>query len=119
MLAGWAIVALLVVTSITLAVVAATGVGIAGSESTNLDLVGVTIGVLVLTVAVGGLFVQRRALIWALSMLVALARFAIPRLGVFADSLVEQFVDRLNAVSLSPVQTIVCLMWGFFNWILD
>ena len=118
-LAAWAIVALLVVTSVTLAVVAAAGVGIAGSESSNFDLVGVTIGVLVLTVAVGALFVQKRALIWALSVLVALTSFLIPRLGVRAGSIVEQFVDRLMAVSLSPVQTIVCLMWGLFNWVLD
>ncbi len=80
-LAAWAIVALLVVTSVTLAVVAATGVGIAGSESSNLDLVGVTIGVLVLTVAVGALFVQRRALVWALSKLVDLVRLVFPRSG--------------------------------------
>lgn len=118
-LAAWAIVALLVVTSITLAVVAATGVGIAGSQSSNLDLVGVTIAVLVLTVAVGGLFVQRRALVWALSVLVALVRLVIPRLGARADAIVEKFVDRLMAVSLSPVQTIVCLLWGLFNWVLD
>jgi hypothetical protein len=118
-LAAWAIVALLVVTSITLAVVAATGVGIAGSESSNLDLVGVTIGVLVLTLFVGALFVQRRALIWALAMLVALVRLVIPRLGTKSDALVQQFVDRLMAVSLTPVQMLVCLMWGLSNWVFD
>ncbi len=118
-LAAWAIVALLVVTSVTLAIVAATGVGIAGSESSNLDLVGVTTGVLVLTVAVGALFVQRRALVWALSKLVDLVRLVFPRWGAKADAIVKQFVHRLNAVSQTPLQIVVCMLWGLFNWILD
>ncbi|MGO9343295.1 MAG: lysylphosphatidylglycerol synthase transmembrane domain-containing protein [Acidimicrobiales bacterium] len=118
-LAAWAIVALLVVTSVTLAVVAATGVGIAGSESSNLDLVGVTIGVLVLTLAVGALFVQRRALVWALSRSVALVRRVFPRWGARADAIVKQFVHRLNSVSQTPLQMVVCMTWGLVNWMLD
>jgi len=118
-LAAWAIVALLVVTSVTLAVVAATGVGIAGSESSNNDLVGVTIGVLVVTLVVGALFVQRRALVWALSMMVALVLLVLPRTGARADAIVKQFVDRLNAVSLSPVRMVICMLWAFVNWVLD
>lgn len=118
-LAGWAIVALLVVTSITLAVVASTGVAIAGSESSNLDLVGVTIGVLVLTLAVGALFVQRAALIWFLTLLIAFIRVIVPRLGDRSAALVDQFVGRLTAVRLSPVQMLMTLLWGLLNWALD
>ncbi len=118
-LAAWAIVALLVVTSVTLAVVAATGVGIAGSQSSNLDLVGVTIGVLVLTLAVGALFVQRRALIWTLSKLVGLVSGIHPSFGARADAIVQHFVERLMAVSQSPLQMVVCLFWGMVNWVLD
>jgi putative heme transporter len=118
-LAAWAIVALLVVTSVTLAIVAAAGIGVAGSESSNLDLVGVTVGVLVLTLAVGALFVQRRALVWTLSKLVALTFLVLPRVGARADAIVKHFVNRLQAVSFSPLQMVVCMMWGLFNWVLD
>ena len=118
-LAGWVIVALLVVTSVTLAVVAATGVAIAGSESSNLDLVGVTIGVLVLTLVVGALFVQRAALIWILTMLIALTRLVNARVGDRSEVLVDRFVGRLTAVRLSPVQMLMALTWGLLNWALD
>ena len=109
------IVALLVVTSVTLAVVAATGVAIAGSESSNLDLVGVTIGVLVLTLVVGALFVQRAALIWILTMLIALTRLVNARVGDRSEVLVDRFVGRLTAVRLSPVQMLMALTWGLLN----
>jgi hypothetical protein len=118
-LSAWAVVALFVATSVTLAIIAATGVSIAGSESSNYDLVGVTIGVLVLTLAAGALFVQRLALIWTLTMLVRLVTLVFPRIGARAGHLVDRFVRRLMAVSLSPLQTVVCLLWGLFNWVLD
>jgi len=118
-LAGWAIVALLVVTSVTLAIVASTGVAIAGSESSNQDLVGVTIGVLVLTLVVGALFVQRAALIWIFSMLVALTRLVNTRIGERSEVVVNRFVDRLTAVRLSPAQMLMALTWGLLNWALD
>lgn len=118
-LAAWAIVALLVVTSVTLAIVAATGVAIAGSESSNLDLVGATIGILVVTLAVGALFVQRRALIWMIAKLILSVRLIVPRLGDWAEKIANQFVTRLTAVKLSPVHMFMALAWGLLNWVLD
>jgi putative heme transporter len=118
-LSAWAIAALLVVTSVTLAVVAAAGVAVAGSESSNLDLVGVTVGVLVLTLVVGALFVQRRALIWMISKLIMLVRLIRPHLGDRAEALSNRFVSRLTAVRMSPAQVLMALMWGMLNWVLD
>ena len=118
-LAAWAIVALLVVTSVTLAIVASTGVAIAGSQSSNLDLVGVTVGVLVLTLVVGALFVQRRALIWMIAKLILSVRLIIPRLGNRAESLANRFVSRLTAVKLTPLQMVMAVLWGLLNWVLD
>ncbi|HZU80391.1 MAG TPA: hypothetical protein VE991_10790, partial [Acidimicrobiales bacterium] len=46
-LAGWTIAAVFVAASVSLAVVAAGGLAIAGAEGAGLDLVGVTVGVLV------------------------------------------------------------------------
>jgi uncharacterized protein (TIRG00374 family) len=118
-LAAWAIVALLVVTSVTLAIIAAAGVAVAGSESSNLDLVGVTIGVLVLTLAIGALFVQRRALIWILAKLILSVRLVIPHRGDWAEALTDRFVTRLTAVQLSPGQMFMAFSWGMLNWVLD
>ena len=46
-LAGWTLAAVFVAASVTLALVAAVGVTVAGAEGAGLDLVGVTVGVLV------------------------------------------------------------------------
>ena len=56
--------------SVTLALVAAAGVAIAGAEGAGLDLVGVTVGVLLAALALGALFVQRRALVWVVTAII-------------------------------------------------
>jgi len=118
-LAAWALVALLVITSVTLAVLAAAGVGIAGSQSSSSDLVGVTIGVLVVTIAVAVLFVQRRALLWILGKVSLLVSKVFPRLRFKPDELMARLVLRLNAVHMSKTQILVTLVWGLANWVLD
>lgn len=118
-LAGWAILALLVVTSVTLAVLAACGVAIAGSESSNLDLVSVTIGVLFVTLVVAALFVQRRILLYLLLWSVSVLKSVSPRIAVRPEHVVKNLVLRLDAVRASPLQILMALGWGFLNWILD
>jgi hypothetical protein len=118
-LAGWAIIALLVVTSVTLAVIAAVGVGIAGSESSSLDLVGVTIGVLVLTVTAAALFVQRRALLWVFARVTRLVSTLLPRSRLKPDALLQHMIERLEAVRMPPRRIVLTLVWGMSNWILD
>jgi putative heme transporter len=104
---------------VTLAILAAAGVAIAGSESSNLDLVGVTVGVLVVTLVFGSLFVQRRALLFLLSEFVRLFRAIFPRASSKPDELVGHLLKRLDAVKATPVQVIATVTWGFMNWILD
>ncbi|MFZ0664188.1 MAG: lysylphosphatidylglycerol synthase transmembrane domain-containing protein [Acidimicrobiales bacterium] len=118
-LAGWSMVALLVVTSLTLAILAAAGVGIAGSESSSFDLVGVTIGVLFITIVVAGLFIQRRALLWMLGKISALFAKALPRSRFKPDILFERMEARLSTVRMSPGQIVVTAGWGLFNWVFD
>jgi putative heme transporter len=118
-LAGWAILALLVVTSITLAVLAACGVAVAGSQSSNLDLVGVTVAVLALTLVVGALFVQRRALLYLLALAIHIYRRILPRWSVRPEVFVDKLVKRLEAVRITAFEASSALVWGFMNWILD
>ena len=118
-LAAWALAALLVVTSVTLALVAAAGVGIAGSESSDLDLVGVTIGILALTLVVAALFVQRRALVWLLRKAVRLMVVIQPRFGGRVDAITKRALGRLTSVTPTPLQMVSSVTWGLFNWVLD
>jgi putative heme transporter len=118
-LAGWSLVALLVITSVTLAVLAAIGVGIAGSESSSNDLVAVTIGVLVVTVAVAVLFVQRRALLWILGKISDLLAKPFPRSRFRPDEVFLRMVDRLSTVKMSPGEVAITAGWGLMNWVFD
>ncbi len=73
-LAGWTLAAVFVAASVTLALVAAVGVTVAGAEGAGLDLVGVTVAVFVGAIALGAVFLQKRALVWSVSGLVRVAR---------------------------------------------
>jgi uncharacterized membrane protein YbhN (UPF0104 family) len=117
--AGWTLGALFVSASVTLAVVAAGGVAIAGAEGAGLDLIGVTVGVLVAAVALGALFVQRRALAW---MVTGIIRTSGRRLGWPRGDLgarIDNIVIRLTAVTLTATSLAAVAGWGLANWILD
>src|SRR6185312_9112120 len=61
-LAAWSLVGTFVASSLSLAVVATAGLALATGEGASLDLVPVIIGVLVITLAVGALFIYERPL---------------------------------------------------------
>ncbi|HLI74918.1 MAG TPA: YbhN family protein [Acidimicrobiales bacterium] len=118
-LAWWTLVAVFVSASVTLALVAAVGVAIAGAEGAGLDLVGVTVGVLIGALVMGAVFLQRRALVWVVSAVVRVTRRLVgwPRgeLGVHIDTV----ISRLTAVTLTVHQALSTVFWGVANWILD
>ena len=118
-LAWWTLAAVFVTASVTLTLVAAIGVAVAGAEGAGLDLVGVTVAVFVGALALGAVFLQRRALVWTVSAVVRLSRRLVgwPRgeLGVHVD----RVIVRLTAVSLTARQASSTVAWGVANWILD
>jgi putative heme transporter len=118
-LAGWTLGAVFVCASVTLAVVAAAGVAIAGAEGAGLDLFGVTAGVLVLALAMGVLFVQRRAIVWLVTAAVLASRRVVhwPRGDV--EVRIENIVARLTTVTLTGVGMVSVAGWGLANWVLD
>jgi putative heme transporter len=118
-LAGWSVVAAFVAESVTLAVVAAAGVSIAGAEGASLDLVGVTVTVLILAVAMGVVFVQKRALVWTVSAVLRLCQRLTgwPR-GELANR-IDRIILRLTVVQLSPGQMAGALRLALANWLLD
>jgi uncharacterized protein (TIRG00374 family) len=117
--AGWSLVATFVVASVTLTMVAALGVSVAGAEGASLDLVAVIVPVLLVTLGMGGVFVQKRALVWTVSAAVRLCQRLTgwPR-GELATH-VDRIIFRLTAVHLSPGQVVDALCWGSANWLLD
>ncbi len=118
-LAGWTLAATFVAASVTLALVAAVGVTVAGAAGAGLDLVGVTVAVLVGTIALGAVFLQRRALGWLVSGSVRVTRAVTgwPR-GEVASH-VDRIITRLTVVSLSVRQVFSVVGWGVANWVLD
>jgi putative heme transporter len=118
-LAGWTLVASLLAASISLALLAAVGVVVAGSAGHGFDLTGVTFAVLGATLFVGVLFVQRDAFVWVLRRIVGASRrlLHVPRgdTGVATD----RMIDRLTEVGLSPRGALEVLGWGLANWVAD
>jgi len=108
-----------VTASVSLALVAAVGVAVAGAEGAGLDLVGVTVAVLVGALAMGAVFLQRRALVWLVSAVVRTTRRLVhwPR-GEFAAQ-VDGIIARLTVVNLSVRQVVAAVGWGVANWVLD
>ncbi len=118
-LSAWTLVAVFVVASVSLALVAAVGVAVAGAEGAGLDLVGVTVGVLVGALALGAVFLQRRALVWLVTASVRVMHRLGRRPPVGLEAQVDRIVSRLTAVTLSARQVASSVGWGVANWILD
>jgi len=118
-LAGWTLAALFVAASVSLALVAAVGVTIAGAEGAGLDLVGVTAGVLVGAIALGAVFLQRRALVWLVSGSVRVTRRVVRWPGGELAVHVDGIIARLTVVALGARQVASVVGWGVANWVLD
>ena len=118
-LAGWTLAAVFVVASVSLALFASVGVAVAGAEGAGLDLVGVTVAVLVGALAMGAVFLQRRALAWFVGAVIRVLRKVVhwPRGELGAQ--VDDVVRRLTVVTLGVRQVVSLVWWGIANWLLD
>lgn len=118
-IAGWALVGTMVAAVVSLSLVAALGLALAASEGASLDLIPVVIGVLVIAIAAGALFVYERPLGWVVSGSVRLFHRTTgrPRGDVTAN--VARVVERLTVVRLGWRQASAVTGWGVANWLLD
>jgi hypothetical protein len=118
-LAVWALIGTVVVGVITLAVVAAGGLALATGYGASLDLVPVTVGVLLVSVAVGALFLyqrpQRAVAMWAVR---ASRRLTGRPLGD-AEARVARFLVQVTAFRPSKRVVASVLGWGVGNWVFD
>jgi len=117
--AAWTLVAVFVAASVSLALVAAAGLAVAGAESKGLDLVWVTIGVLVTALAVGALFLQRRAMTWVVEAALRACRRLLHWPDGDVGARVDLIVTKLTAVTLSGRQAASVTGWAVANWVLD
>lgn len=117
--AGWSVVATVVVASVALTLVAAIGALVAGAEGASADVVGVIVAVFLITLAMGAVFVYEPALVWVISTTVHLCERLTgwPR-GELAVH-IDRIILRLTVVRLSPGQVADVLGWGWANWMLD
>lgn len=117
--AGWSVAATFVVASVTLTVVAAVGAVVAGAEGASLDLVGVIVFILVLALAMGTIFMQKRALAWTASAIIHMCQRLTGRPRGEHAEVLDRFIRRLTVVRLTPRQVAGLLRLGLANWTLD
>jgi len=117
--AAWSVVATFVATAVTLSVLAVVGVAVAGAEGATLDLVPVITVVFLLTVAISAVFVQERALTWAVTAMFHLSQRLTgwPRGELAAH--ISRIIKRLTVVRLSPREMVTALGLGLANWTFD
>jgi len=118
-LAVWSLIATVVVGVISLALVAAAGLALAASYGSSLDLVPVTIGVLIVTIALGALFLyqrpQRAVASWLLRASRRLTRRPLGRM----EAWLANFLAQMAAFRLSLRDVLWVLGWGIGNWVFD
>jgi uncharacterized protein (TIRG00374 family) len=118
-LAGWALVGMMVASVVSLALVAAGGLALAAEEGASLDLIPAVVGVLVIVVAIGALFVYERPLGWVVSRVLRVARRLTGRpRGELADQ-IHRVVRRVTVVRLGWRDVAGAVGWGLSNWLLD
>jgi len=118
-IAAWALVGTWIAAGVTLALVAAGGVVLATSQGANLDLIGVVIGVLVVAVALGALFVYERPLAAVVSWSVRASRRLTGRPRGDVSAAIARAVDRVTLVRLGWHDVGAIIGWGLANWLFD
>jgi uncharacterized protein (TIRG00374 family) len=118
-LAAWSLAGTVVASVVSLALVATAGLALATGEGASLDLIPVVIGVFVIAVAVGALFVYERPLAVAVTWGVRASRKLVgrPRGDLAAE--IHRIVGMITAVRLGPRQIISIMLWGVANWLFD
>ena len=103
----------------SLSLVATAGLALATGEGASLDLIPVIVGVFVITLAIGALFIYERPLAFVVTWGIRVSRKLVgrPRGDVAAN--IERIVELVTAVRLGPRQIVRILLWGCANWLFD
>jgi uncharacterized protein (TIRG00374 family) len=118
-LATWGLVGTFVGSMVSLSLVAALGLAMATSEGASLDLVPVLIGVLLVTLAVGAVFVYERPLQIVVSGAIKTARAVSGRPRGDTAETIARILAWVAAIRLRPSEISRVVLWGSGNWLLD
>ena len=117
--AVWALVGTAVTAFLSLALVASAGLVLAFGQGVSLDLIPVVIGLLLLTVAAGFLFVYERPLALAVEWGLRACRRLTGRPRGDLQSHIVSVVERVTVVRLDWGKALALLGWGLSNWLCD
>lgn len=118
-LAVWAMVGTTIAALVSLSLVATIGLGLAADQGASLDLIPVLIGALVVTVALGALFVYERPLVFVLTGAMRLSHSLLGRPRGDRREAVDRIVKRITSVRLSGLQVVTVVLWGVGSWMFD
>jgi len=118
-LAAWSLVGTLVASSVSLSLVATAGLALATGEGASLDLIPVIVGVFLITLAVGALFIYERPLAFVVRWGIRASRGLVgrPRGDVAAN--IQRIVELVTSERLGRRQIVRILLWGCANWLFD
>jgi hypothetical protein len=118
-LAVWAMVGTVIASIVSLSLVATAGLALATSEGASYDLIPVLIGVLVIAVAVGAIFVYERPLLFVLTWSLWAFHSILRRPKGDTTEQVERIVRRITSVRLSWRRVISVVLWATASWLFD
>jgi hypothetical protein len=118
-LATWSLVGTIVATAVTLSLVATAGLALAAGEGASLDLIPVIIGVLLVTVGIGVLFIYERPLVAVVTWSIHASRKIVGRPRGNTEAQINRIVDWMTIIRLRPRQIRNIVLWGTANWLFD
>lgn len=118
-LASWALVGTTVFAALSLALLAAVGLVLATEEGASLDLVPAVLGILVVTLALGVVFVYERPLELAARWALRVSHRLVGRPRGDREAYIVALLDRLATVRLRRGQALSIVGLGFASWLLD
>jgi uncharacterized membrane protein YbhN (UPF0104 family) len=118
-LATWSLLGALVASIVSLSLVAAAGLVLATEAGASFDLIPVIVGVLLLAVAAGALFVYERPLVLVTTWAVRASRSITGRPRGDAAAQIGKVIGWMKVVRLGWRQIGVIVLWGTANWLFD
>jgi uncharacterized protein (TIRG00374 family) len=119
LLSGWTLVATTALSQIALVGVAACGLVLAGSEGSSLDLVGVIVGLVVVSGVIVAMWRERGFVLRSATGVLRLWQRFVHRPEGDAAEIIEAAVNRLTAVSPSREDWVVSGFMALANWVWD
>ena len=118
-LAAWAMVGTVIASIVSLALVATLGLVLATEEGASLDLIPAIVGALVVTTAIGVLFVYERPLLKVLTLSLRLSRSITGRPKGDTEAHIAKSMLWVRSVQLGWRQAAITVVWGAANWLFD